>query len=44
MDDGDSTIEDDMLKARLRSQAAKVYVEAILAGVVLTALALAIPG
>ena len=43
MDNGDSTVEDDMLKARLRSQAAKVYVESILAAVVVTALFLLIP-
>ena len=43
MDDEELTIEDKAVRAQLRRQAAKVYAESILAGVVLTALALAIP-
>lgn len=40
LDDGELTIEDKALRARLRRQATKVYVESILAALALTALAL----
>lgn len=43
MDDGELTIEDKAVRARLRRQAAKVYAESVFVAVAFTLLLLAIP-
>lgn len=43
LDDGDSTIEDETVKAQLRKQANKVYAESIFVAAALTLLLFAIP-
>jgi hypothetical protein len=43
LDNGVEQIDDDQLKAQLRRQALKVYVEAIITGIILAVLFLLLP-